>query len=107
LPPFVKRTDPFLHWYVRPVPVAATDIETDPPAQEYFVVAGCVVIATAVLTIRLAEEDVTDPQGEVPVTTNVYPPAEALVTLLKFKVGVKAPETSPPSVRFIPDRLHW
>jgi hypothetical protein len=60
-------TPPFLHWYVRPEPVATTLNVTLLPAHIVWLT-GCVVIAGAVFTVKLTVLDVTA-GGQVPLTT--------------------------------------
>ena len=71
LPPFTRLVVPFLHRYVRPVPVATTVKLTELPEQFVCVTEGCVVIATTWFTINAEDDEVTDVHGLAPLTTTV------------------------------------
>ena len=66
LPPFIKGVIPFLHWYVSPVPVAATEKLTEVSEHTVCEIAGWEVIATAWLTVSIVFVDVTGTQGVRP-----------------------------------------
>ena len=72
------------------MPVAAMVNATFVAGKQTLVFTGCVVMTTGVLTVSVAQVDVTDPQGLVTITWYAVP-LIAAVTALTISVDEVAP----------------
>jgi hypothetical protein len=68
-PPFTRFVVPFLHWYVKPLPVAVILKVAVVPEQIAILARGCTVIAGASLTVSETLDEVTGEHGDAPVMT--------------------------------------